>query len=143
MTKSTYLKVAERDEAMIKLREILNPGDTVYAVLRHRSAGGMTRHIDLYKIAEGEPLCLSYWAGHALGLPVNVGNHEGIKIGGCGMDMGFELVYRLSGRLFPDGFACLGRDGAVCCPGNDHLNAPREEYQHHRNGGYALNHRWL
>lgn len=30
--------------------------------------------------------------------------HEAIGAGGCGMDMGFHLVYTLSRVLFPDGF---------------------------------------
>src|SRR5207249_3169947 len=31
---------------------------------------------------------------------------------GAGMDMGFDLVYKLSRVLFPDGFGCLGGAGS-------------------------------
>jgi hypothetical protein len=44
---------------------------------------------------------------------------DAIVIGGCGMDMGFHLVYELSHVLYASGYACLGK-GA--CPSNYHVN---------------------
>jgi hypothetical protein len=32
------------------------------------------------------------------------GDRNGIRVGGCGMDMGFHLVYTLSRALFDDGY---------------------------------------
>lgn len=128
---------AEVNEATEELRELLAPGDTVYCVLRHVSASGMTRWIDLYVIRDNQPRWISYRASRVIGYPVNTRNHEGLEVGGCGMDMGFHVVYSLASRLFPDGFECIG-DG---CPSNDHSN--REDRSHHPAGGYALRSRWL
>ena len=90
----------QRDEAIKNLRDTLQPGDTIYTVLRHVSRSGMSRTIDVYIIRDNEPRYLSYWAAHALGWTLNNGNKEGIKVGGCGMDMGFHLVSSLSYALF-------------------------------------------
>lgn len=40
---STKQNIKERDEARARLREILKPGYTVYTVLRHVSASGMSQ----------------------------------------------------------------------------------------------------
>src|SRR3990167_5500047 len=67
-------------------------------------------------------------------------NRWGVRVGGCGMDMGFHLVYNLSRVLFPDGFDCIGKD----FPANDHSNGDRDYKPHtHKDGGYALKQRWL
>lgn len=74
---------------------------TVYTILRRVSASGMTRHISL-KIAQGgEIYDITYNAALALGDKLhNVDGHNTIKVNGCGMDMGFHLVYSLSSVLF-------------------------------------------
>ncbi len=46
MTKKEQV-AAEQAEALAKLRKMLKPGDTVYCILRHRAASGMSRTIDL------------------------------------------------------------------------------------------------
>jgi len=86
-------------EAITKLREILKPGNTVYTILRHVSQSGMYRRISLVVFKKNKPYFLDYWAAQALGW------HEdrdkgGIKVSGCGMDMGFHLVYTLSRVIF-------------------------------------------
>lgn len=59
---------------------------------------------------------------------------------GCGMDVGFSLVYNLGWVLFPNGFECVGER----CPSNDHSNGDRDySPHHHSDGGYALRQRWL
>ena len=63
-----------------------------------------------------------------------------VKMGGCGMDMGFALVYNLSSVLFRDNFICTGEK----CPSNDHNNGEKDRTPHkHSDGGYALRHRQL
>ena len=65
---------------------------------------------------------------------------EGVPVSGCGMDMGFQIVYCLSSALYPDGFDCIGKD----CLANDHFNGDRDYTPHrHNDGGYALKQRWL
>jgi len=132
--KETY-----REEALRELREILKPGDTVYTILRHVTKSGMTRYIDVFVFRDNKPRYLTYWAKEVLGWGGSK-NHEGVKVGGCGMDMGFHLVYSLSRYLYPDGFTCIGED----CPASDHVNGDRDYTPHlHTSGGYALRHRWF
>lgn len=105
-------KQQEREEAKQRLLELLKPGDVVYTVLRHRSASGMSRVVDLVVIKErttGDKagahaiFHLGWNAADALGWGYNR-NWEGVKVGGCGMDMGFHIVYELSHTLFGDGY---------------------------------------
>jgi len=129
---------AQQQEALDRLHTLLHPGDTVYTNLKHVSRSGMYRVIDLYVIRNDTPLRLSWSVG-----AVCEGyddRHEGAKASGCGMDMGFHLVYNTSTRLFPSGFECVGES----CPSNDHTNGDRDySPHHHRDGGYALVQRWL
>lgn len=146
------------DEALERLHEWLKPGDTLHTILRHRSASGMTRWITVIKLSPAKDsdypmggnngvqiLDLDYNVSPVLGRPLSE-RWYGVKCEGAGMDMGFELVYNLSRRLFPDGYGCIGKG----CPANDHVNGDRnyephsEEAPHwHRDGGYALKQSWL
>jgi hypothetical protein len=125
----------EEQEARDRLHELLPPGTTVYTILRHVSSSGMTRDITPFVVNDGEPVDLTWLAVKAFGF--RAGPKRGVRVGGVGMDMGYDLVYRLSRRLYPDGFGCTGDS----CPSNDHIN--REDNDHHRDGGYALKHRWF
>lgn len=133
----------EKTEAREQLLKLLKPGDTVLCVLEHVSRSGMSRRIKLYVQGDPgqEPIYLAGYAGKLLGL--SRGKGDGLKIGGCGMDMGFALVYELSHALWPEGFVCLGDH----CPANDHHNSPYPAKvagsMVHKTGGYALRHRWL
>ena len=123
-----------------RLREGLEPGATVYTTVTHVSRSGMSRNIKVTFIKDNEPLHLSWSVAHALGWSMDKDRNT-VKVSGCGMDMGFHLVYCLSYALFPDGFDCIGDR----CPSNDHSNiheAP-EGIWHHHDGGYALRQRWL
>jgi len=110
---------AEQKQAIEELQELLHPGDTVYTILRHISASGMMRVIDTYIIRDNQPLRLSWKIAKAIDHTYDR-KHEGIKVTGCGMDMGYHIVHNLSSMLFcnPDG-----------------------SYSH--DGAYALNHRWM
>lgn len=132
-------------EAQWELRKLCPPGTTIYTILRHVSKSGMSRIIDLVIVAEGEPRSVGFLAAKATGGAWDR-DRQGIKIRGCGMDVGFELVYRLGSALYRDGFGCIGEG----CQSNDHINGDRNYTPHadsaphwHRNGGYAFRHRWL
>ena len=139
------LRQTQRDDAIKQLREMLPPGSTVRTILRHVARSGMTRWIS--PVVNDRDI--SWPVARALDEPYGIvpAGHEGIKIGGCGMDMGSQLVYSLSRTLYPDGFECLGErqgPGWSLCPSNDHSNGDRDYTPHnHEDGGYALNHRWL
>lgn len=102
----------EQAEALERIREWVKPGDTVSCILRHVSSSGMTRVIQLVAFVDGEPRYLGYNAAIVLGMTYDR-KREGVKVQGCGMDMGFHLVYNLGRVLFPEGFGvkCNARDG--------------------------------
>lgn len=111
MSKLTKVQQAERDEAITKLRDIFPTGSTAKLILRHVSRSGMMRHISVVS-----PDCddVTWLVARATGWPMDR-KTGGIKVSGCGMDMGFHLVNSMSG----------------CIHGWDNQ------------GGYAVSHRWL
>jgi len=117
----------ERAEAIAKLRDMLRPGDMIYTTTRKVSRSGMSRDIDLYVIQDNAPRWLSWLTARAVGLPFDR-KTEAVKVGGCGMDMGFHLVYTLGAVLWPDG---------TPEPHGTRNGEPD------RAGGYALKHSWL
>lgn len=126
----------ERDEARARLRELLPPGSTVYTVLRHVSRSGMNRNIDCYAMQDNAPRWISSLVSKATGISFNA-KKESLTVGGCGMDMGFAVVYELAYALYPKGFACIGEN----CPSNDHSN--QVDTKQHQAGGYALKQKWM
>lgn len=91
-------------DAFARLREMLPSGSTVYTVLRHVSASGMSCRIDLYAINNGQLDYLSGYCEHA-GLGKRAPKKQGIIVAGCGMDMGFHLVHNLGYILYGNGYA--------------------------------------
>lgn len=138
-------KEKEQQEAVRGLREILKPGDTVYTNLEHVSRSGMSRVISVFLIRDNQRFNLDFQVGAACDYKRHR-RYDGLTVGGCGMDMGFALVYDLSRILFPNGFECIGEGEGYKgrCPSNDHLNGDRDfTPHHHQDGGYALKHRWF
>jgi hypothetical protein len=117
----------EKERALKQLHELLKPGDTVYTSLRHVSRSGMSRWINMYAIIDNEPVCID----HEVKILEDQApqKHDGVYVGGCGMDMGFALVYNLSHYLFKDGYGCIGEK----CPANDHCNGDRSYRKHMEN----------
>lgn len=113
-------KINEMNEAMESLKGILEKGKhTVYTSLLHVSQSGMTRRISCY-VATGEgELTNIDWYIEKLDL-YKRDNKGGLKVSGCGMDMGFSVVYELSCKLYRN------EDGS---------------YSH--DGAYKLNQRWM
>lgn len=117
---------AYRAQACEELRAILSPRDEVACVLRHVSRSGMMRHISLFIARDGALHNITQRAADAMG--DTVARDGGIKMGGCGMDMGFALVYALGATLWPNGT----RE-----PHGTRNGEPDSD------GGYALRHRWI
>lgn len=139
-------------EAVEYLREILPPGSTAYTVLRHVSRSGMSRSIDVYAVGKDGPL----WLSPRIAVAIDAiwdDTRESIKVGGCGMDMGFSIVYDLSATLY--GYAQDGRSKRMqprvpLSPRDKRRLAAwrareRKRSPHHANtsGGYAISHRWM
>lgn len=90
----------------------LPKGTTIYTVLRKVSRSGMSRVIDVCIIRNNEP--------HWIRLPEINGilSHKvfatdldqsrawggDYKVHGCGMDMGFDLVYKIGRLIHEDGY---------------------------------------
>lgn len=135
-----------KDEALARLKELgVKPGVTLYTILRHVSKSGMQRRISVIHQTKEGPVELDYLI-EALGIGKRKSltrygmsgdswksYEDGIVCGGCGMDMGFDLVYRLGRTMFPKGFKVpkgkSGRNG--------------DTSGHDRDGGYALRQEWL
>lgn len=127
------------EEVRKELLKKLKPGQTVYTILRHRSASGMSHEISVMALCP-----TTYYKGdktykvirpHVLDRLIvrlengwKIGTHGGIKVGGCGMDMGFHLVYCLGLALWPKG---------TKKPHGTRNGEPD------RDGGYALKQQWL
>lgn len=140
-------KVSKKDyqESLALLREWIKPGDTVYTILDHVSSSGMSRAIRVVLLESvgdtvesvapgGKPTDYirrdsircearhpNYAVGKVLGLrhwKRNGREQDALIMGGCGMDMGFSLVYNLSHTLYPT-YTCLGQGK---CPSAYHSN---------------------
>jgi hypothetical protein len=83
------------------LTHYLKPGTKVYTILRHVSSSGMSRNISLVIANGDEVIDITYYAAHALeDKLIESKGYRAIRVNGCGMDMGFHLVYNLSSVLF-------------------------------------------
>lgn len=101
---NTTIKAKELDSDHSKerlLKHYLKEGSTIYTLLRSVSSSGMTRHISLL-VANGDEITdITYYAAGVLGESLYERNgSRSIRVNGCGMDMGFHLVYNLSSVLF-------------------------------------------
>ena len=120
------VKDKERLEAIEQLKQWIKPGDTVYTVLDHVSWSGMTRHIRVVvPMVEGKNgnstvdfIHPNYSVAKACGYR-QAKRGDGLVVGGCGMDMGFSVVYDLSHVLYGEGYKCLGEGK---CPSAYHSN---------------------
>lgn len=124
MTKKSE-KLAEQESARDRLLSMLSPGDTVYTILRHVSRSGMMRHISLKACIDGELVDITWYAAKLM--DEKRADNGGIKVGGCGVDMGFNLVYNLGHALWPNG--------------TDKPHSTRNGEPDY-SGGYALNQQW-
>lgn len=104
----------QKEEAKKTLLEIIKRGDTVYTILENVSRSGMSRVIRLVTLHTDDkgqiyPLFPNYSASILLEYSQDK-KGDGLKVHGCGMDMGFHLVHSLSCALFDgDGSALKHR----------------------------------
>ena len=100
------VKISKTDkaEAVERLRELFDgaPKKVAYTVTRKVSASGMTRRISVFVVdSDGDLRDISYYVGAVLGWSItDVMGHRTVRVDGCGMDMGFHLVYSLSYALY-------------------------------------------
>lgn len=101
----------EAKDQLEKLRKWFPRGSTVYTILRHVSRSGMQRQISVVcisadsdgKITDLHP---NWSISQLVGYRLNKGGaHDTLIVNGCGMDMGFDIAYNLSAKLYGDGYA--------------------------------------
>lgn len=123
----------EAEEARKTLKKVCKPGSTVYTILRHVSQSGMSRRISCFVIGKDKKPFMLDWYFEKLDISKRHRDKEGLVVGGCGMDMGFHLVYCLGRKLYPKGFKLAknqyGRNG--------------DKSGFDKDGGYALNQEWV
>lgn len=79
---------------------ILGKSRVIYTKVNTVAKSGMSRQISCYVVDDiGDIRDVSRYVSEILGWPQ--GKTLGVKVQGCGMDMGFHLVYQLSLTLFP------------------------------------------
>ena len=101
---STKPTQADKAVSMETLKKYVNPGDTLFTIVRSTAKSGMSRRIDVIALAEGgQPIYLT-WAMATLGIAglKRSRTGRGARIYGCGMDMCAHAVDCLSLALFGD-----------------------------------------
>ena len=94
-------KLAVRQQAIDSLLELLKPGQTVHCILRSVSASGMSRRISFMIVRpDGSMRNLDYLISTACDYKLS--DKQGLIVNGCGMDMGFAVVYALGRTLWPE-----------------------------------------
>lgn len=86
-----------------QLSKWMPQGTTVFTLVRRVARTGMSREIAIVLIDRE-------WPGHLIHpnhlvadlLGLKVGSREGVVMKGCGMDFGYDLVYRLAIALYDD-----------------------------------------
>ncbi len=116
---------------------LVKPGSDVYTQVTHVSSSGMSRSIRLFVLSTRSngngrkriPCIVDITRRAAVALDYKIDEKNGgLKMGGCGMDMGFAAVYNLGSVLWPKG---TRRPHGI------------RNGQPDKSGGYALNQRWL
>lgn len=135
MGRLTKAEKAERGEAIEKLRAMLPPGSKVHTVVRHVSSSGMTRHISCLVSSEDGINDITWLVSRAL--EYRRAKDGGLVVSGCGMDMGFHVVYNLGRTLYPKG-GPLEATGGI-----RRMQAEREGVKIETDGGYLLKQTWI
>lgn len=107
----------EKEIAIEKLSQLIQPGDEISYMIRQVSASGIMRRISFFMPqkrdsrydmavikAKGnglEVICLDYLISNAIGYRQH--DKGGIVVKGCGMDMGYHVIYLLGSALWPNG----------------------------------------
>lgn len=91
------------EETLQALNDLTPKGTCLYTTIKHVSRGGMSREISVYVVHNERIRNINYYVGEVLGL--RIGNHNGLVVKGCGMDMGYAIVSSVSEILYADNYA--------------------------------------
>ena len=95
--------MVDKERAEELLKECFPKGSTAHTTVVHVARSGMSRHIKVFAITGKRIQNISYYVAEYLDWRYT--NKEAVFVGGCGMDMGFHLIYTLSSCLYDDGYA--------------------------------------
>lgn len=125
-------KPEEKQEAIRELKELFKKANyKAYTILRRVSTSGMFRLISVMLIIDNEPLIID-WNIAKAGIYKRDKKEEGLRVSGCGMDMGFDVVYTTSNAVFTDEKE------------NEELSLKLYgEHQKRKDGGYIVSQRWI
>ena len=118
------------EEARKYLLEMMEKcGRRVYTSVSNVSSSGMSRHIHCYILVDGQIRNITNSVGAICGYRQSDKSY-GLVVGGCGMDMGFAVVYNLGCSLYPggDGVTITRRNGST---------------EPETDGGYLIKQEWL
>lgn len=97
MTKQTTVTAEAKASAIA----FIGDAKTISTIVRTVSASGMSRTMSAYIVKNGEIACIDH---HITALKAGSAraarNGVGFTVSGCGMDMGFHVVYSLSQTLY-------------------------------------------
>jgi hypothetical protein len=96
-------KEQERESARAYLLSILGKQNkpTLYTNLKSVSSSGMSRDMKVLAVVDGEIVDVTYYVGKLdIGTIKERNGQRVIRVGGCGMDMGFHVVYTVSAILY-------------------------------------------
>jgi len=107
MTTATLSKKAqaqqEKEEARAFLLSILESQKTptLYTNLKHVSSSGMSRDMKVLAVIDEQIRDVTWYVARlGVGTLKERNGQRVIRVGGCGMDMGFHVVYTVSALLY-------------------------------------------
>lgn len=112
-----FLKSEDGQRNAKRFIKALKEGRIVCGV-KHVSSSGMSRVISVCEVAKPQGAKRFYmyqfnWFIHQLGWTY-VDSYSAIRVGGCGMDMVFHLLYSVCGTLQYNGFKLPERWQVLC-----------------------------
>jgi|TARA_S200002703_G_scaffold56765_1_gene49501 hypothetical protein len=102
------MKREEEERIISHLEEMFPKGSTAFTEVTKVSKSGMSRHIKIMRPYNDEVENLSWYVAKLLGWTYK-DNTRSIFVRGCGMDMGFHVIYTLAQALYGDGYALKQR----------------------------------
>lgn len=93
-------RTSDQIQSLDQLRQWLPKGTRVFTILRSVSRSGMLREVSVvvFRAGDARPIHPNHHVCQVLGL--RRGKSDGVVLQGCGMDMGFHLVYELAYALY-------------------------------------------
>jgi hypothetical protein len=97
-------KELEQEKAKDFLRKVFASQErpTAWTILKNVSSSGMSRDMKVCTSYEGRVVDITWYVAQAssVGQLKERNGQRVVRVGGCGMDMGFHLVYSLSLALY-------------------------------------------